>query len=603
MSVHAELYPKPINELLGQSFVIPAYQRGYRWSRRQVTELLEDVYEFSNRRSLGDKEFYCLQPVVVKQKENAWELVDGQQRLTTILLILRYFNSRFSEEFRKELYSLEYETRANSQYYLHNIDEKRKDENVDFYHIYQAFQVIRDWFKDKANIINDIESVFLNRVKVIWYQVADSEDVIDVFTRLNIGKIPLVNAELVKALFLRSANFVGDGAAATQLQQLQIAQEWDAIERRLQDDEFWYFISNDARSSNRIELILDLASRSIEGKGILEKDPLRVFLKFNRKLSNKDEVSGSVRTHVVDEWLKIKKCFMTLDELYNDKTLYHLVGYLIAQGDSVADLFDLSSRFSSKQRFRKELVRRIVKTTFNQADFEIFDYAALEANVSELSYEGDKTRIRNVLLLFNMASLLANPATNARFPFDKFKNEKWDIEHIKSVASDIPSTKGSQRAWLEDLVHYISSNAILDFDRPSNSELQDAQTIKIEATELLNQPTLDEPQFQTLYERVLGLYDPDREEDADHSVGNLTLLDRATNRSYKNALFPIKRAKIISLDKQATFVPLCTRNVFLKYYSKQIDRMMFWEKSDGEYYLRAIIDGIYHLIFNEGARS
>ncbi|HGF7372278.1 TPA: DUF262 domain-containing protein, partial [Vibrio cholerae] len=104
-----ELELKPINDLLDLSFFIPAYQRGYRWSKRQVTELLNDVYEFCLNKNKTEQDFYCLQPVVVKARGDQWELVDGQQRLTTILIILGYFNSRFSEDFRKQLYSIEYE--------------------------------------------------------------------------------------------------------------------------------------------------------------------------------------------------------------------------------------------------------------------------------------------------------------------------------------------------------------------------------------------------------------------------------------------------------------------------------------------------------------
>ena len=87
MSEQNELVLKPINDLLKESFFIPAYQRGYRWTNRQVIELLEDVYEFCSRRKTSDDEFYCLQPIVVTPKGDQWELVDGQQRLTTILLM------------------------------------------------------------------------------------------------------------------------------------------------------------------------------------------------------------------------------------------------------------------------------------------------------------------------------------------------------------------------------------------------------------------------------------------------------------------------------------------------------------------------------------
>jgi len=81
---------KPVNDLLGEKFFIPAYQRGYRWTPRQVTDLLEDILTFQSESDGSKKEtFYCLQPVVVMQRqEGDWELIDGQQRLTTLFLVL-----------------------------------------------------------------------------------------------------------------------------------------------------------------------------------------------------------------------------------------------------------------------------------------------------------------------------------------------------------------------------------------------------------------------------------------------------------------------------------------------------------------------------------
>lgn len=73
---------KPINELLQHCFFIPAYQRGYRWTEEQVKDLLNDINEFSPKEIPNsiEKTWYCLQPIVVKQKgENQWEVIDGQQ--------------------------------------------------------------------------------------------------------------------------------------------------------------------------------------------------------------------------------------------------------------------------------------------------------------------------------------------------------------------------------------------------------------------------------------------------------------------------------------------------------------------------------------------
>lgn len=591
---HNELTLKTINDLLTMSFFIPAYQRGYRWSARQVIELLEDVYEFCDRKIKVDEDFYCLQPVVVKQRGEQWELVDGQQRLTTILLILGYFNSRFAEDFRKQLYTLEYETRPESREYLVSLDENKRDQNIDFHFIFEAYSNIRAWFKNKVHRINDIESVFLNKVKIIWYQLAEAENVTDVFTRLNMGKIPLVNAELVKALFLKSSNFSSAGQTVRHLQQLNIAQEWDAIEKRLQDDAFWYFVSNQPITSNRIEFVLALAARRLSSEGIIEHDKLKVFLQFNKQLQNNDN-----EVDVVKEWLKIKQCFMTLEEWFDDKALFHLVGYLVSQKVAVEAIFDLSETCKSKYAFRQNLIEQIFVKTFAKKNLNDVSKALIEAELSELNYETDAKKIRSILLLFNIASLLANPITNSRFQFNKYKQDNWDIEHIRSVASDMPRDKNKQIKWLENVVDYISDVNTIHIEERSTGNSETSHAIKKDATELVKTDFNDQ-QFEAIYLRILSFYDPGGNNIVDNSIGNLTLLDSTTNRSYKNAVFPIKRSKIIALDKEATFVPLCTKNVFLKYYSKQVDKMLYWESKDSQDHQQAMIHSLYGIFCGEG---
>ncbi len=88
---------KTITELLGMNFYIPEYQRGYRWTNDNVTQLLDDIWEYRNKGKAHT--FYCLQPVVVKKASwqdvqgkyvEGYELIDGQQRLTTLHRIITY---------------------------------------------------------------------------------------------------------------------------------------------------------------------------------------------------------------------------------------------------------------------------------------------------------------------------------------------------------------------------------------------------------------------------------------------------------------------------------------------------------------------------------
>ena len=108
---------REINKLIKERFFIPTYQRGYRWDERQVSELLEDVHEFMQTGRVQDGEYYCLQPVVVKKREDEkYEVIDGQQRLTTIFIIQKFL--------MKRTYQIEYASRAGSKDYLENINNQ-----------------------------------------------------------------------------------------------------------------------------------------------------------------------------------------------------------------------------------------------------------------------------------------------------------------------------------------------------------------------------------------------------------------------------------------------------------------------------------------------
>ena len=78
-----QLEERLVGEIKGE-FSVPSYQRGYRWDDSQVNQLLNDIIENGNKT-------YCLQPLVVRKKaEGVFELIDGQQRLTTIYILLKY---------------------------------------------------------------------------------------------------------------------------------------------------------------------------------------------------------------------------------------------------------------------------------------------------------------------------------------------------------------------------------------------------------------------------------------------------------------------------------------------------------------------------------
>ena len=155
-------------------------------------------------------------------------------------------------------YSLRYETRADSAAYLEQLDPGRSQENIDFFHIYEAYRCISEWFdahgERRQYAANKFYGALFEQVRVIWYEAADDLDATTLFTRLNVGRIPLTDAELVKALLLsRSRSDAGVTDRA-----LEIAAQWDVIERDLRNPELWAFITG-RRSADptHISLLLD----------------------------------------------------------------------------------------------------------------------------------------------------------------------------------------------------------------------------------------------------------------------------------------------------------------------------------------------------------
>ena len=577
---------KPINDLLTDvegrptRFWIPAYQRGYRWKPLQVTQLLDDVWEFIQNSEGGNRQaFYCLQPLVIKEHEDGrYEVVDGQQRLTTIHILLGYLKDIMSV-LGKSCFEITFETRNEAnEPFLSEIDLNRAEENVDFFHICGAYRAIDAWFCNRdpmhrlkilQHLLNDDEAG--RNVKVIWFQLSQrDDDSVKAFTRLNVGKIPLTNDELIRALFLRRRE-TAEHEADNLL--LRIAYEWDQLEKALQSDSFWYFLSNEVGpKQNRIGVLFELVARSDGLPDGVEHDPYGIFFAYNQKLKE--------TTRSDAEWLKIKQTFMTLEEWFEDRTLYHITGFLIQQGVPIAELLRMSDG-STKSEFEQKLRQEVFGKVIGPGMLREMNEEDLREQVKEklegLEYGRRPSEIRALLLLFNVATLLEDSRSNLRFQFDRFKEEYWDIEHVRSVTADRPQRHHERVKWLKRCLRYLRTQR-------TEQELQQDIAAFID----LPQNEASDELFEALYTKVLRVFQETEDDATDHGIANLALLDQKTNRSYKNAVFAVKRQRLLSLDRAGIFVPLCTRNVFLKCYSPQVDNVMFWSTDDREGYQDAI---------------
>jgi hypothetical protein len=590
-----KLILKPINDLLNENFFIPSYQRGYRWKKEQVKNLLDDIWNFRlNSEDESREVFYCLQPVVVSKIDNEWELIDGQQRLTTISIIMQYLKKQM-DALDKNKYSIRYETRTESKTFIESLSAdslSNRNDNVDYYHICEAYDAVADWFSTKdgntkihflTTLLNDNQSG--KNVKVIWYDVSEENKnkkyAIDIFTRLNIGKIPLTNSELVKALFLMKSNFEEQAT----LKQIQIATEWDAIEKKLQDDSVWYFIyspKNSIQYENRIEYIFDLMQQKTK-----DDEEHYTFNKFLEKFEENTTSKGKLEVDTI--WLDIKHYFLRLEEWYQNRDLYHLIGFLIEYEADINKLIE-ASKSRTKTEFIIYLTGKIKKqlTHINLVNLDFYNGK-------------DKKDIRKILLLFNIQTILSSTKADMRFPFNKFKKDKWDIEHVNSQTEKHIDSK-NRKSWALDVLEFFtgtkgfSDKVITEKDNKTEAEIQ-KENIELlsekdnaickKLIQVLESEKVEDDFFDEVFIELRKEFKEDDVKD-NNGISNLALLDESTNRSYGNAMFPIKRNRIIDNDSNGIFVPIGTKNLFLKYYSKKMGDAMYWQQKDANDYLMAI---------------
>lgn len=554
---HAVLEPKLVNDIKG-NFLIPAYQRGYRWKEEHINMLLNDIWEN------GDKN-YSLQPVVVKKLEDlTYELIDGQQRCTTLFLILSYMKKVLP--FIELNFSLSYETRIKSAIFLENMDENLASDNIDFFHIFNAHKTIENWFKnEKTGELNlkviNLYKYFGERVKVIWYEVDSAVHSTDLFTRLNIGKIPLTNAELVKALFLSK-----DSDAITEEKQLEISTSWDLIEKDLSDDNFWSFLTNlkSNKFANRIELIFNL----IANKKQDEKEKLFTFFYFSQEMENESKI-------II--WERIQAYFLTLKEWFEKRDIYHKVGYLVAIGKPMQHIIT-QSLGKTKTEF---------ETSLNKAIQE--KIGLTKENVSELTYESGKGRayIERLLLLHNVETIRLLKDTSEKYSFDKHKSNKWSLEHIHAQRSEGLNKKEDQQEWMR--LHKVSLEELQTIS--SNSETISLLIKKIDQ----NYNSITKVVFDEIFGEVFQCFSENNDSSYVDTISNMALLSLANNSALNNSTFDVKRNKILAMDKAGEYIPITTRRVFLKYYTESKDHQIhFWGNQDRNAYLDSMIgkDGI-----------
>ena len=634
-----------VADLSGKKFIIPEYQRGYRWEQQQVTDLLKDLEAFMEG---GGSGYYCLQPLAVKrvapdmdkfredientlQGENdtvvermsslladsiSWEVIDGQQRLTTIYILIKLL---CSEDW--EPYNISYKTREGSEEFLKNIRNKSEEDaqvNIDYSHMKAAYDAANNWLDHSGNdnLRTELLDVINNRVKFIWYESVN-EKPISVFTRLNIGRISLTNAELIKATLLNKSNYPKESGLSFYEVQLSISSKWDEIEYALQNEEFWLFLNSTSYNKpTRIDFIFEIIhSQDLYGlksalnnsyNELIGNDRYSVFRYFTVATEHYHS-DKTIAERLNDIWSVVVSMYNTFTEWYNDKLYYHYVGFLLwdreeRKGDKYSLLKELYKKWetSDKEEFRNYIISLIKKAVNNTKASEL----------NNLHFDNDKPTIKRILLLHNIQTVIENQEIQRdkyelnvfyKFPFHLFKKEVWNVEHIDSATTNELTNTKEKKAWARVALYAIE-------------EYKDTEDLKQNLSVMLKN-SIECHNFDDVFQRVAELFPNDDKlivpegEDADTDnermhPWNLTLLDEGTNKAYKNSIFSVKRSFIIFKEmgkhctlkedgtvdtdaaKAIAFVPPCTKQVFMKYYTTNPTNLLSWGRTDASLYLQ-----------------
>jgi len=384
------------------------------------------------------------------------------------------------------------------------------------------------------------------------------------------------------------------------------------MERQFQNDKFWYFISNSNDTyQTRIDVLFDFLTEKPKDN----HDNDYAYRKFQNLFDRMTGTIGNANSTELDDlwqkkgidsmqkaWEEVSRTYNSMLAWYEDDMYYHYVGFLVSMGDKPREIYNyLSVKKLSKEEWTKddtkrELRKKIMENFKNKNDYLKKD------DIEGLEYGSEF--VPRILLLFNVESCLKK---GQRFDFDSYKKEQWDIEHISSQSNASLVEHEDRLRWLENVKY------ILEIESKLVARKEEAEKLLKECGDLIPEYNASkrgiEKQYEEFSKKALGYFSAENDKINNiDNLGNLTLLDYRTNREYQDAPFPYKRYRIIEEDKEGRrFIPVGTRNVFLKYYTNSdlessfIDALR-WTQKDAKCYLEEIhkiVDPIFEVVENK----
>lgn len=499
---------KSIAELKEIQFYIPSYQRGYRWKSRQVRQLIEDIDSFTPTES---NPFYFLQALAVAKDTTEVHVVDGQQRLTTLDLLLGENNSGINIEYAREA-----------------------DQPLDKYFKEIAKATIEE---ELGKLDNSRRINFCKKIRkccqFLYYEV-DIDKELQTFQELNSGKIPAKDSELAKCVMLNRGT--DELTSCTNAR----ANEWDEIERKLNNDDFFSFITpRDTWKENDRMTVLFRYAGIIPTEEERKEEIFPFLAEILTQLKNKSRVSI---------WKQVCAVFYRLIEWYQDPLMYHAFGFFVHKRDNNMQIQSVANKGS------------IVKS--------IEDFANYQPNDGKDDYRNWGRQLFNYLLLSNIAFCWKRWPNRYSFMHHRMV-DRWSIEHI-FARNQKDLNEAELKEWLGESFSMEKLESYQDWCKKGKGD--------------------------EWLENVLGSEYPSTE---DNSIGNLALLPQNANSSLNNKLFEGKRKEICGWASnrwQPYWIPPVTEAVFFKSLTNLKMTRPYWSEDDKEAYLRSMNNDIKDFI-------
>jgi len=643
------LETKHVADLLDMHFHIPNYQRGYRWECKHIEALLDDLYAFSVQMSEMENKagkFYCIQPLAVvvnkqlsTKDEIVYDVIDGQQRLTTLYLILSYLQDarKFlcSGSLTTAIFSLKYESRDseffdNEEY--KNSDIKNAIRNIDFFYMTRAYKAIGEWFEKKQinkalileilipkkyKMITGLKGEELmktkesndkeNDVRFIWYEVPseDNAESIEVFSQLNYGKTALTATELVKALLFQCDIYTKDKSLMHEIA-FRRSCEWDIMEKQLQDPFMWsMFMPDEYYFASHITIVLLLVSNNLYTELLEKNQNLKIdknskdfiYQVCNKYLGTNKE--GDYASYVEKVWKKIQSTYTALYNWYKNPDTYHLIGLLIWLKEYKAKDFDNAKRFMLIESMMNEYSAKSKNEFIGYLKQQIASIIHIDKNINtkegvipwglaHINYNDNALQLIRILVLFNVEDVRTKQDESARFPFHLLRRfNVTSLEHIHPQNLIIDNIKlDTLTKWLDVKTKSLHQLGNKKYDQ----DIAKLKTlIKDEASYKENKD-----EAQAIISKIDKEFDElaHMSENQMHTLYNMALVDKDTNSALSNNLLDRKREILRDYqERKETYVLPTTQKVFSKYYSPtKEDNVLpkLWTISDRDAYFKAI---------------